>query len=376
MHKRVCYAVDLFLICDIIMLKKGQGDIILEKKKLSKKAKTIIITLTSIFLVLCIAAGGIFAYVHHLLGNMERGEIKEEELSINEEAFKGVDVVNIALFGIDARSDTNKGLSDAIIVFTLDKKHKKIKMTSIARDSYVKIERESGVIKDKITHAYGFYKDSGPQLSIKALNQNFDLNITDYITVNFFGFSQIIDALGGVMVDVDEHEMMIMNREYVTHLNEIGIKCDPITETGLQLLTGPQALAYSRNRYTGNDVDRGNRQKEVIAAVYDKMKTTSVNKLPELASMGLSHCETSLTNAEIIELAFWVLKNPCTMENISLPDDECNPKGGLDAFVNGVWYYIYDIDIAKQKLHDFINEEGKYYKATEAPVTENSSVAQ
>ena len=118
----------------------------MEKKKLSKKAKTIIITLTSIFLVLCIAAGGIFAYVHHLLGNMERGEIKEEELSINEEAFKGVDVVNIALFGIDARSDTNKGLSDAIIVLTLDKKHRKIKMTSIARDSYVKIERESGVI--------------------------------------------------------------------------------------------------------------------------------------------------------------------------------------------------------------------------------------
>ncbi len=317
-------------------------------------SKKTIIILTSVVVVLAILLGGIFWYLNNILNNINRGEsYNPDELGVNS-AFGEHDVINIAVFGIDTRSNGFKGRSDAILIITVDKENDKIKMTSIARDSYVKME---GRGQDKLTHAYAY---GGAKLAMKTINENYDLNITDYVTANFFGITEIVDALGGLTIDVDSAEKEVMNGHIIPQILEIGIDCDYITKTGSQKLTGAQVMAYSRNRYTGGDSARTARQREVLSLIFDKVKKMGVTKLPDLIKIGLRNCETSLTNSEITSLATWALTSSPTIESLSIPDEDCNQKHGNDAMINSVWYSIYDIDIATQKIHDFIKEEGTY----------------
>lgn len=323
-------------------------------KKQNNKRKILVITVAGILAMLVVLAVCGFIYANSILGASTQVEVDHEELAVTENAFDKREYINVALFGIDARTDSSEGRSDAIMILTIDKKHNKIKLSSIARDSYVNID---GVGKDKLTHAYAY---GGAKLAVKTINQTYGMNITDYVSVNFFGIADIIDEIGGVNIDVDSAEMKVMNQNYVPELNNIGIPCEYITETGMQHLTGSQALAYLRNRYVGGDIGRGNRQKEVLGAIFDEVKKLNVTKYPGLVKMLLSHAETTLSSAEILSLGVDAATNLSEVVNFSLPTDNCNAKYGDDAFINGVWYYIYDLDIAKNELHDFINEEGKY----------------
>lgn len=322
-------------------------------KKSDRKKKIIVLVSVILALAIVLMTSGII-YINSLLNNATKVDLDADDLGVTENIFNNRDVINIALFGIDTRTDSTKGRSDAVMIVSVDKKHNKIKLSSIARDSYVNIE---GRGKDKLTHAYAY---GGAQLAVKTINQNFDMNITDYVSVNFFGIVSIIDEIGGVTIDVDSAEMAVMNKEYVTELNRIGIPCDAITKTGLQRLTGAQALAYMRNRYTGGDLSRTDRQQEVISALFGEVKNINITKYPSIVKMGLSHVETTLTNTEILSLAVHVVTNSSSIDRLSLPTKECNPQSGKNAYVNGVWYYIYDLDVAKQELQDFIKETGKY----------------
>ena len=330
-----------------------------KKKKKKRKTKRILISLISIVIVLSVVAGSLFAYYNSLLNTMNKTDLNESDIGLSGEYFDK-DIKNIAVFGLDSRDDNFEGRSDAIIIVTIDKVHDKIKMTTIARDSYVEIE---GTGKDKITHAHWF---GGPELAVKTLNQNYNMEITDYVTVNFFGMVEIIDEIGGVELDVDTQEMRTINNVYAPELNDIGLKCEPIATTGIQKLSGAQALAYSRNRYSsGGDVDRGNRQKEVLSAIYNSLTSIDATQFHTLVKIILDNCQTSLTNTEITKLASWAALNLPSIENLSLPDEDCNPQYGDNGYVNGIWYFIYDLEIAKQKFHDFINEDGQYYKSPE-----------
>lgn len=322
----------------------------LRAKKQNNKKKILVMILAGILVMAVVVVSCGYIYLHGLLDNASQVVVEEEELAPNTTAFEGVDVINIALFGIDSRADSSEGRSDAIMILTVDKKHNKIKLSSIARDSYVNID---GYGKDKLTHAYVF---GGAPLAIRTINQNFNMDITDYVTVNFFGMVDIIDELGGVDIDVSSAEMGVMNKYYIPELNKIGIPCEYVTQTGMQRLTGAQALAYSRNRYVGGDVERGNRQKEILNALFGEISKVSVAKYPAIIKMALTHCETSLSNNEILSLAVDAVTNMSAMENFSLPTDNCNPKEGANAFINGVWYYIYDLDTAVEELHSFITE--------------------
>lgn len=337
---------------DIYSSTKSRGRHAKKTEKVAPK-KTIIV-LTSIVVVLAVLLGGIYWYLNSLLNNVNRGEsYHPDELGVND-AFAGHKVINIALFGIDSRKDNFKGRSDAIFILTIDKEHDKIKLTSLKRDSYVHIDEHD---QDKLTHAYAY---GGAKLAMKTLNENYDMDITDYVTVNFFGITEIIDALGGLTVDIDSNEKYVMNTCYVPELNDIGIDCEYIKKTGLQKLSGAQALAYSRNRYTGGIEGRMERQREILSLMFEEVKKGGVTKLPELVKMGLQNSETSLTNNEITSLATWALTSSPTIESLSLPDEDCNELYGEKAIINYVYYCIYDIDIATQKLHDFIKEEGTY----------------
>ncbi len=309
--------------------------------------KAVILTVAVIFLTALMAF--ISPALVRFLGRAPLHDL-EGDIAVND-ALPTDGVKNIALFGLDTRENSQVGHSDAIIILSLDYEHNKIKLTSIARDSFVWFDKEDYPyeskqdFQSKITHAFQW---GGQQLAVKTINRNFDMNIRDYVFVNFYEFAEIIDYIGGVDIDVDNEERQVMNQEYCPYLREMGIDCPDITVTGLQHLNGGQALAYSRNRYTGNDIARGNRQKEVLEAMFVQAKNVPLSKYPTLVGKVLDVCHTNLTNRELLSMANWAVSKSPAMTPFSLPSPECNAIVGNDV--------RYDLELATAVLHTFIYE--------------------
>ncbi len=319
------------------------------KKKKSKKKHTLLKVASVILILVIVFCVSFYAYAYNLLKKVNHVTLDEEELGITTNEYESY--TNIALLGLDSRQDTNSGRSDANVILTIDKKNKKIKLTSIARDSYVNIE---GRGKDKLTHAYAFGKS---QLAVKTLNQNFDLEISDYVTINFFGLARIIDYIGGITIDIDQKELNELNSNIIPYTDFGDIKSEKIKSAGIQKVSGPQAVCYARIRHTDSDVERGNRQKEVLTAMFAAVKDMNALKLPEVAKLVLSECETSLTTNDIMDIGTWTILNSPQFEQISLPNDNVKGTGKT---IGGVWYYVYDIESAKKEIKDFIFEENYY----------------
>ena len=171
-------------------------------------------------------------------------DLTDEELGIDvdKDSDKSTDIINIALFGVDSRSSKSfSGNSDSIMVISIDNLHNKIKITSFMRDSLVEID---GYRPYKLNSAYA----KSATVAIKTLNQNFGLNIRDYATVNFVGMADIIDAVGGIEVNLTERERVEANKHIKSASKEVGTDYDRIKEAGLQTLTGAQAVAFARIR--------------------------------------------------------------------------------------------------------------------------------
>lgn len=317
-----------------------------KKRKNKSKFKKTVLVILSLLLVLCI---GFYIYGYSLLSKIERKPLDEKDLGITTSDFNGVK--NIALLGLDTRSDDNTGRSDANVILTIDKRHGKIKLTSIARDSRMAV---AGHGMDKLTHAYAYGKS---QLSVKTLNQNLGLEITDYVTMNFFELARIIDFMGGVTLDVDEAEFKELN-SYVIPTTDFGdLNCPKLESAGVQVLNGAQSVCYARIRHTDGDIERGNRQKEVLTTMFAKVKTMNPLKLPELASMVVEECETSLSTNDIISMGLWAVLSTPKFEQLSIPND--NVKG-VGKTIGGAWCYVYDLKAAQQEIKDFIFEENYY----------------
>lgn len=337
------------------------------KKKLTKKQLTIRIVIIAAA-VLAALAIAVVSVVTAFLAQVNRTSELSGSTGIDDSIVFSKDVTNIALFGLDSRQDNDVGRSDAMIILSIDRAHDKIKMTSLARDSYVKVEGHGST---KLTHAWAYGKAS---LAVKTINQNYGMNITDYAYVNFYEFVELIDYIGGVDIELNADELRVANEYYAPELNRLGITCPPIPGTGLQHLTGAQALAYSRNRYTGSDIDRGNRQKNVLQAAYEQMKNTPITKYPGVISKVLSMVHTNLTNSEMLSIATWAISKTPTIEMLSLPNAECNPSGGNWGDGSG-WVYRYDLDVATNVLHNFIYETGNGLEtaATKATVRKTTT---
>lgn len=319
------------------------------RKKKEKKKHTFLKILCVTLVLIIVASTSFYIYGYNLINKISRTPLDSSDLGITTSTYS--DVKNIALLGLDSREDNKTGRSDANVVVTVDKKNKKIKLTSIARDSYVSME---GKGKDKLTHAYAYGKS---QLSVKTINQNFGLEITDYVTMNFFGLARVIDYIGGVTLDVDEAEFKELNG-YVFPTTDFGdIPCENLRTSGVQLLSGAQAVCYARIRHTDGDVERGNRQKEVIVAMFSAIKKMNPLKLPELATMILNECETSLETKDIMSLGIWTVLTTPEFEQLSIPNENIPASGKT---IKGTWYYVYDIEKAKTEIKDFIFEENYY----------------
>ena len=297
-------------------------------------------------LLAILTVGG--GYVIGLINKMDNVELNKDNLGIVEEDLKDYDNVNkiknIALFGLDS-TDGETGRSDAIMIATVDPIHNKVKLTSIMRDSYVYID---GYGNDKINHAYAY---GGPELSIKTINENFGLNIEDFVSVNFSSLPVIINILGGVDIEITEEELQYIN-DYINDINNRDGTASPnITYAGVQHLDGTQALAYSRIRYTsGGDYKRTERQRTVLEALFNKLTSASVSSYNSLLNKVLPYVQTNLNTGDILSLGTNVLGIGNNLEQDRFPrDGYCE-----GAMIDGVYYLTFDIETAKQQMRDYI----------------------
>lgn len=319
------------------------------KKKKKRTGKTVLCIVTIVLCCVILALGGAYAYVYRTIDKIEREPLDSTDLGITTENYSSVK--NIAFFGIDTREDNDVGRSDAVLILTVDSKNKKFKLTSIARDTYVEID---GHKKDKLTHAYAYGKS---QLAVKTLNKNFGLEITDYVAFNFFGLARIIDNIGGVTIDVTEKERVEMNNNIFPEMRDLGVDCPNIETAGTQVLNGGQAVCYARIRHTDSDIQRGNRQKTVLMAMFAKIKSGNPFKLPGIAEMAIKQCKTSLSTKDIMNIGIKAVVTNPKFEQLSIPNDNIESSGKM---IGGVWYYVYDLSAAKKEINDFIFEENYY----------------
>lgn len=305
------------------------------KKKMKTWLKWVIGIVSILVLILVI---GVVA-VYNTLGKMEQVSVDTSDLSINYEEIQEFenheDIINIALFGIDS-VDGVTGRSDAIMIATIDPIHNKLKLTSIMRDSYVNIP-DRGM--DKINHAYAF---GGPQLAIKTINENFGLDITDYMSVNFTSLPIIIDILGGVEINITEEE--------VPHI-------PGVNSVGTYTLTGNQALSYSRIRYaSGGDYVRTERQRTVLNALFNKASTLSVTALPGLLNEVLPYVQTSMNTSDILSLGTKALGS---ISN-GLAQDRFPRDGYCEGtMIDGIYYLAFDQATAKEQMMSYIFDDIK-----------------
>lgn len=250
-----------------------------KRKKLIKILLTILVVIV-ILLVLFVASA--FWYINSKVNKINYVPIDKSDLSI--EATVQEELVsyrNIVILGIDARADTYSegNRSDGIIIASINEKTGDIKLTSVYRDTYVDID---GHGLDKLTHAYSY---GGPQLAIKTLNKNFDLNIQEFVAVNFDAIKEIVDSVGGITMEITSEEYKYING---------------IDSPGTYVLSGDKALAYARIRYaSGGDYKRTERMRDVLTAVFNKVKNFNPRQLNSFIDTTFPHLYTNISADEI-----------------------------------------------------------------------------
>ncbi|WP_404987665.1 LCP family protein [Clostridium culturomicium] len=329
-----------------------------------KKSRKLIIfsTITIVLLTLILSAG---LFIKNIFGNIEKVEATPEDLGIEkiEKAKVEQEVtygtyrpderyLNIALLGVDTIVVGNYDgtRADSIMILSIDRETKAMKLASIARDTYANIE---GYGMDKINHAYAY---GGPNLMVKTLNQNFNLAITDYVVVNFFGMAEIIDRLGGVELEVDVDEIQYIN-PYIDEVSSIkGVTPEHITTPGTYNLNGVQAVAYSRIRYTdGGDFKRTERQREVLLKLAEKSSSVKITDVVPIINQLSSNLMTTLGASDMTNLAVELIKGGYSSNMSQTMFPEAAYSGG--DMINGVYYYVTDLSQAASSINNFFYGE-------------------
>ncbi len=264
-----------------------------------KKKKKKLLWIPAI-LILLIAAVGIFGAA--MLGKLDRQKLSDILINsgVSEDGYR-----NIAIFGVDSREgELESGTrTDTIIIASINKKSGDIKLVSVYRDTY--LDNTDGVYR-KATEAYA---NGGASLSVNMLNKNLDLDIEDYVTVDFEAVIEVVDELGGVEVTLDDEEVYWLNAYLVETSEVTGRSYTEVTSAGTQTLTGIQAMAYCRIRYTtGWDYKRTERQRTVLSQILVKAQQKGVTGVISVVNNMLPYIYTSLDNTELISLATGIAK--------------------------------------------------------------------
>lgn len=273
--------------------------------------------------------------------------------------------MNIALFGVDAETDSQlfKGSrSDSIMIASINMDTGDIKLVSVYRDTYLNIGTDE---YRKCNAAYSF---GGAEQAVKMLNMNLDMDITNFVTVGYKGLSEVIDGLGGVYIDVDSEELKHINNYQVGVSNVLKCEYVPVTEPGYQLLNGVQATAYCRIRQTkGDDFQRAARQREVIQAIEEQAKKTDLTTLTKVFNNSIDDIYTSLDSKDILDL-LGNIANYKIVEEDGFP--QASLRGNANMGAKGACVIPTDLESNVVWLHQFLFEDDDY--AVSSSVTEYS----
>ncbi len=270
------------------------------KKRKHRKLKIFGKIVLTLIIILAVLLGTAYWYITNKLGKMNKVDIDEADLGISTETSSNLSKYrNIAIFGVDSRSD-DYGVgnrSDCIIIASINNSTGEIKLISVYRDTYVNIK---GHGLDKITHAYSYGE---APLAINTLNKNLDLNIKEFVTVNFDSVAKAVDQLGGVKINITSEETKYIN-PYIDETSRVtGKAANHITQAGTYNLDGVQAVAYSRIRYTaGGDYKRTERMRTVIEAMFTKLKTKNVAEINSFADKILPCVYTNISSGDLISM--------------------------------------------------------------------------
>ncbi len=303
---------------------------------LKKWQKGLIIGIT-IVLVLTASIG---SFVVSKLGLLNRVDIKDGELGC-------VDVdgyVNILLLGVDTRdmSKIEGAGADAIMILSLKEETGEVKLMSVYRDTYLKMG--DGAYYDKITNAN---RVGGPALMMKTLNQAMDMNISKFAIVNFQAVADLVDAVGGITVVVEDYEIQQLNKYTKQTAKNVGKKKYQLVEkAGEQTLEGVQAVSYGRIRKgVGDDYKRTERMRIVLTKVFDKVKVMSVTELNDLLNLMMPQVQTNLSNRDIFTLA-------ARLASFNIQGSEGWPYEKSSGPINGVSYvYAQTLESNTIELH-------------------------
>ena len=271
-----------------------------EKKRKHRKLKIFGKIVLTLIIILAVLLGTAYWYITNKLGKMNKVDIDEADLGISTETSSNLSKYrNIAIFGVDSRSD-DYGVgnrSDCIIIASINNSTGEIKLISVYRDTYVNIK---GHGLDKITHAYSYGE---APLAINTLNRNLDLNIKEFVTVNFDSVAKAVDQLGGVKISVTSEETKYINTYIDETAKVTGKAANHITQAGTYNMDGVQAVAYSRIRYTaGGDYKRTERMRTVIEAMFTKLKTKNVAEINSFADKILPCVYTNISSGDLISM--------------------------------------------------------------------------
>ena len=316
-----------------------------------KHFKKVALILIGVIVTICLSG---FGYVYFKLNKIY---VKDEAVKSTEEQGTMVEgITNILLVGTDGEYIEKGNRSDSMMVVTIDSKNKDIRISSIARDTYVDIP---GYSTEKLTHAYAY---EGIDLLKEVFKVNFNLDIDKYIAVNFVSFMDIMDELGGVEVNVQEKDINEINKYidacygYYKHKDEKDKEY--ITKSGVQRLNGYQALAFSRIRYTDDAFARDNRHREVAESVYKEFAQKGIETYKKCAEIILNNTKTNISPMEMMNLAYTVLKiNDKDIEQFQFPLAEYR-NGHIINKQKG-WVLEWDKEPNLEAWHKFIFGENK-----------------
>lgn len=286
--------------------------------------------------------------------SVEKTEINKESKPEEKPQDTQSGVETFALFGVDTRAkNLGKGTrSDSLMIAVLNHDTKKIRIASVFRDTLVEVE---GHGLTKLTHAHSY---GGPDLAVDTLNRNFDMDIKDYVTVNFINMRDLVDELGGIEMDITESEAKYINN-YINELNRINeTSSEKITKAGHYTLDGNQAVAYSRIRYTaGGDYKRAERQRAVLSQIFKKVKETDTKDAILLMTKMINDVNTNCSQDKVISLLYY-------LSDYEIDETKSFPRklwGGKLSSLSNLWYAVpVTLESTTQDLHKFLYNEEDY----------------
>ncbi len=319
------------------------------KRRRDRKKKRIAILVTEV-IIFSLLAGAAFVMAKY--DKFQTVTINKNDLGIND-GIGQEGYTTVALFGGDSRDgQLEEGThADTMIIAAIDNETREIRMASVYRDTLLK--QKNGDYQ-KANYAYF---SGGPGEALSMLNKNLDLDIEDYVTVDFKALVDSIDLLGGIDIDIKEEELKPLNKYIQETAKVAGTQANGFSEAGKQHLDGAQAVTYARIRSTaGGDYTRTERQRLVIEKLFEKVMKTNLSTVNKIVDKVFPQVSTSFTLKELLALASGMMKYELA-ENTGFPIDKTDGEFGT------VGSIVIPIGLTENvvKLHEFLYpKETKY----------------